>query len=164
MQCRLSSSDSRTRLTNRAIECNGYERADGLFDVEGSLRDVNEYEIENPWRGKMAPGQAVHEMSVRLRIGADLVIHAVEISIDSAPYPFCQGVKPNLERLVSLKITGGFKQQARKLVGHTQGCTHVLTLVETLATVAIRTLAGKARHDDSARLSIFGAPIRSVRR
>lgn len=153
----LSNPGPRTRLTKRTIECEGYERPDGLLEVEGRLRDVNEYPVENPWRGVLPAGQPVHEMNVRLTLDDTLVIRAVEISMDAAPYPFCQHVKPNLERLVGLKVMGGFKQQARKLIGHTEGCTHVLTLVEALATAAIRALAGKSRHSDSDRFAAFGA-------
>ena len=153
----LSAPGTRKLLTKRTIVCEGFEREDGLLDVEGRLQDINEYPIENPWRAFLAPGQPAHEMHVRLCIDDKLVIRAVEAHIEAAPYPFCQAVKPNLERLIGLRITEGFKQRARKLIGHTEGCTHVLTLIEALATVTIRALAGKVRRNGSAVLAAFGA-------
>ena len=152
----LSTPEGRTLLTTRVIECAGYECADGLLDIEGRLQDVNNHPVENPWRALPA-GQPVHVMQVRLRVDDTLTIHAVEVSMDSAPYPFCQGAKPNVQRLVGLKITGGFKQQVRKLIGHTEGCTHVLTLIDVLSAVAVRSLAGKGRRRGSTSLEVFGA-------
>lgn len=152
----LSTPGPRTRVTRRTIECAGYECADGLLDVEGWLRDLNDWPLDNPWRS-VPPGHPVHEMHVRLRVDPTLVIQAVDVSMEATPYPYCQGAKPNLQRLVGLRITGGFKQQARKLIGHTEGCTHVLTLVENLATIAVRTLAGKTRDSETNRFAVFSA-------
>ncbi len=152
----LPTAGPRTRVTRRTIECAGYECADGLLDVEGCLRDLNDWPLNNPWRS-VQPGQPVHEMHVRLRLDHTLRIHAVEVSMEATPYPYCQGAKPNLQRLVGLRITGGFKQQARKLIGHTEGCTHVLALVENLATIAVRTLAGRTRDDEATRFAVFSA-------
>ena len=41
----LPVSDARSLLTRRSIVCEGYEREDGLLDVEGRLQDVNAYPI-----------------------------------------------------------------------------------------------------------------------
>jgi len=153
----LPVSDARSLLTRRSIICEGYEREDGLLDVEGRLQDVNAYPIENEWRGEVAAGKSVHEMHLRLRIDTDLVIRHVDACIEAAPYPICREVLQPLQRLVGLKIAGGFKQQVRSLVGHTEGCTHVLTLIEALGTVAIRTLAGKSRRRGEAVFNIFGS-------
>lgn len=153
----LPPADSRSLLTRRMITCAGYERTDGLLEVDGHLVDLNNYPVGNDWRGEVEPGNPVHEMQVRLTIDDALVIRRIDACTDAAPYPYCRDVTPNLQRLLGLKITGGFKQQMRSLVGHTEGCTHLVTLIEAIATVAIRTLAGRSRSRGDTSLVVFAA-------
>lgn len=156
----LPVSDPRTLLTRRSIVCEGYEREDGLFDVEGHLQDSNARRHESDWRVVEA-GEPIHEMHVRLRLDADMMIRHVDLSMDATPYPICREVTNVVQRLVGLKIAGGFKQRARSLIGHTEGCTHVLALIEVLGTVAIRTVAAHSRSRGESTYEIFGARDRS---
>jgi hypothetical protein len=144
----LSPCASREFLTRRTVTCEGYAREDGLLDIEGHLVDVRGFDLGNDWRGKVKAGKPVHEMWVRLTVDEALVIRAVESVTDSAPFPTCREITPNMQRLVGLTITGGFKKEMRARVGNTEGCTHVVALVEAIAGVAIHALAGKRRHQD----------------
>ena len=54
-------------------------------------------------------------------------------------------ITPHTRRLVGLKIAGGFKREMRARIGNTEGCTHIVALMEELAGVAIQTLAGRRR-------------------
>jgi hypothetical protein len=154
----LSPSAPRQLLTRRTIVCEGYERGDGLLDIEGRLVDVRGYDMENEWRGRLPAGQAAHDMWARLTIDEDMSIVAAESATDASPYPRCREVTPHTERLVGLKIVGGFKREMQSRIGSTQGCTHVVALIEALASVAVQALAGKRRHlDKQEQLSAFGA-------
>jgi Protein of unknown function (DUF2889) len=133
---------ARRKLVERAIACEGYMREDGLFDIEGSLRDTRGYSQPNAERGVIQAGEPIHEMRVRLTIDQGGVIQAVESATDYAPYQYCQGVTPNMQALLGLRIAGGFKKAMHQRVGGSIGCTHIVTLLEVLATVAIQTLAG----------------------
>ena len=56
------------------IECRGFRRADGLWDIEGHLTDTKTYDFDTQFRGTVASGAPVHEMWLRLTVDDDLVI------------------------------------------------------------------------------------------
>jgi hypothetical protein len=144
----------RELLTARTMTANGYLRDDGLIDIEGHLVDVRGYDMFNDWRGNVPQGEPAHEMWVRLTIDDQLVVREVACSTDAAPYPSCRDVPPNVARLVGLGVTGGFKQQVRERIGGTEGCTHILALIDAMSPVAIHALAGKRR--DQGRDAMLG--------
>ena len=154
----LSTPATRRFLTRRTITCEGYLREDGLIDVEGHLVDVRGYDMDNEWRGYLKAGDAAHDMWARLTVDDELSIKAAESSTDRSPYPICREITPHTPRLVGLKIIGGFKKAMHERIGYTEGCTHIVALIETLASVAIQALMGK-RQGSSARevLSTFSA-------
>jgi hypothetical protein len=58
---------------------------------------------------------------------------------------------------VGLNVVGGFKKQVRARIGGTEGCTHVLALIEAMSNVAVHALAGKRRGADrDSMLSTYG--------
>ena len=74
----LSSPAKRELIHTRTVECNGYRRKDGLWDIEGRLVDIKTYTFHNNERGEVPPGEPVHEMWIRLTVDDDLKIHDVE--------------------------------------------------------------------------------------
>ncbi len=154
----LSPPGPREFTTRRTITCEGYVRADGLMDIEGHLVDVRAYDMSNDWRGFLKAGDPAHDMWVRLTVDDDLSIINAESCTDGAPFVSCGEVKSHTQRLVGMKITAGFKKEMRARIGHTEGCTHIVTLVDTLVGVAVHTLAGKRRGGSSEEvLATFGA-------
>jgi hypothetical protein len=136
----LSSPDPREHIHTRTIDCRGYRRADGLWDVEGHLRDTKTYPFSNHFRGELPPGAPVHDMWLRLTVDDRLVIHAVEAVTDASPYAVCPNITPNFQRLVGLRIYPGFQKQVRDLLGGTEGCTHLVDLLGPVATTAYQTV------------------------
>ena len=45
-------------IHHRRIDCRGYWREDGLWDIEAHLTDVKSYPFANAWRGEIGPGEA----------------------------------------------------------------------------------------------------------
>jgi hypothetical protein len=152
----LSNAGERTLITDRSIQCAGYRRADSRFDVEGTIIDTRGYGQEITDRGWIDAGTPVHQMHVRLTFDADFVIEAVESQTVASPQDYCRGMTPNMQRLVGLRITGGFKKAMHERIGGTAGCTHIVTLVEALATVAIQTVAGHRKMSGGGFLDTFG--------
>jgi hypothetical protein len=136
----LSQPVPREHIHTRHVECRGFRRADGLWDVEGRLTDVKSYSFHNSHRGEIAPGTPVHDMWLRLTVDDDLTIHAVEAVTDSSPFRACPGVTPNFQRLIGLSIRSGFKRKVRERLGGTQGCTHLVELLGSVATTAFQTV------------------------
>ena len=136
----LSASAEREPMHVRQIDCRGYQREDGLWDIEAHLTDVKSYEIESYWRGKLAPGKPVHDMWVRLTIDDDLCIQAIETASDATPYEPCSKVAENFQAMVGLHIAPGWVRQIKTRVGGVKGCTHLRELMSVLATVAFQTI------------------------
>jgi hypothetical protein len=130
----------REPIHQRRVECRGYRRADGLWDIEGHLVDVKSYGFENAHRGRLEPGMPIHEMWIRLTIDDDLLIHEAVAATDASPYRICPEVAPNFARLKGLKIGAGFRRAVAERVGGTAGCTHIVELLGPLATTAIQTI------------------------
>ena len=130
----------REPIHQRRVECRGYRRADGLWDVEGHLVDVKSYAFENAHRGRLEPGMPIHEMWIRITIDDELLIHDAVAATDASPYRICPEVAPNFARLKGLRIGAGFRRAVAERVGGTAGCTHIVELLGPLATTAIQTI------------------------
>ena len=68
----LSPAAPRQHIHTRIVDCRGYRRADGLWDIEGHITDVKTYDFGNHFRGAIAAGTPVHDMWVRLTLDVAL--------------------------------------------------------------------------------------------
>ena len=78
----LSEPAPREDRHKRNLEMAGYLREDGLWDIEGHLRDVKGYDYDSAWRGTVTAGMAVHDMWIRLTVDETLTIRAVEATLE----------------------------------------------------------------------------------
>lgn len=136
----LSDPADREHIHTRDIDCRGYRRADGLWDVEGHLTDVKSYPFTNDFRGTITPGEPLHDMWIRITIDDSLTIVAAEAVTDRGPYHLCGDITPNYQRLVGLSITAGFTRKVRERLGGVHGCTHLVELLGPMATTAFQTI------------------------
>lgn len=147
---------ARRPVNRRTIISEGYQREDGLLEIEAELVDVRDCASTNPWRGTVKAGDPVHCMFVRVAMDSDFVIREIGAAMDSAPFPACREAPLNLTALVGLQITRGFKRNARARIGGTLGCTHLLAALDVLAATAMQTAAAAAREQ---RKREFFAPL-----
>lgn len=138
---------ARTPLHQRTIVCGGFRRDDGLFDVEARIVDTKGYPVDNRWRGTLAPGDAIHDMWLRLTLDDDLVVVAAVASTDAAPFAVCGDVAPAFEALAGLRIGPGFRRSVQTRLGGVHGCTHLVELLGPLATTAMQTILPIRRRD-----------------
>jgi hypothetical protein len=136
----LSPPAAREHLHTRRIECRGFRRSDGLWDIEGHITDTKTYPIANAFRGEIAPGEAIHDMWIRLTLDDDLVVRAVEAVTDAGPYRPCPAITPAFAKLKGLRIAPGWNKRVKELLGGVQGCTHLVELLGPVATVAFQTI------------------------
>lgn len=130
----------RELMHHRAVDCYGYRREDGLWDIEGHLKDVKSYSFRNKDRGLVEPGDPIHDMWLRLTMDEDLTIHAVEAVMDSHPYGMCPHILTHYQRLVGLQIGKGWRRNVQMRLGGVEGCTHLVELLAPLATAAFQTI------------------------
>lgn len=140
---------AREPMHRRVIDCVGYRREDGLWDIEGRLTDVKSYEFDNRWRGPVQPGDPIHEMHLRLTIDDDLTIHEAAARTSKSPFEICPEATPNYAGLRGLKIAPGWLRQARAQIGGTHGCTHMTELLGRMGTVAFQTVLPLRRRSKS---------------
>ncbi len=136
----LSPAAPREPVHTRTVQCRGYLRQDGLWDIEGHITDVKTYSMDNPWRGVIEAGVPIHEMWIRLTIDESLAVRAVEVSMEHTPYAICPEVGANFQRLVGLQIRAGWRRAVRDRLGGTEGCTHMVELLSPLATTAFQAI------------------------
>ena len=137
----LSQPADRQALHRRLIDMHGYERADGLFDIEAQLTDTKTYAFGNFDRGQIQPGEPLHGMWLRLTVGDDMVIRACEAVSDFTPYDVCPKATPNFAALAGVSVGPGFNRAVKERVGGVLGCTHLREVLAQMATVAYQTIA-----------------------
>lgn len=136
----LSKPAPRQPVHTRSVECNGYRRDDGLYDIEGRLIDSKSVGFHNMDRGHVKPGEHIHEMWIRLTVDLDLNVVDVEARTVFSPYAMCGDITPNFKRLIGLSIERGWTRKTRELLGGTRGCTHLVELLGPVATTAYQTI------------------------
>ena len=113
----LSKPAPRKHIHTRDIKCLGFERDDGLWDIEGRLTDTKTYTFDNHDRGGIAAGEAIHDMLIRLTVTGDMVVQAAEASTESSPFSMCGDVTQAFSRLVGLKIGPGWRKAVDEAMG-----------------------------------------------
>ena len=136
----LPPASGRELVHTRRIECQGFHREDGFWDIEGSLIDTRTEEMATFGRGKIPPGEHLHEMWLRMTVDADLTVIALTATTVHAPYPACPHFPDRFEKLVGQRIEPGWTAKVRLLLGGRWGCTHLVELLGPLATTAVQTV------------------------
>lgn len=136
----LSPAVPRRHIHTRRIECRGYLREDGLWDIEAWLEDSKTYAFDNETRGEVQPGGPVHDMVARLTVDDRLRIHAAEAESRATPYRICPAAADGFSRLVGLRIRPGWMREAAKAYGGREACTHLFELLRPMATTAFQAI------------------------
>lgn len=129
-------------LHTRSIQCYGYQRDDGLWEVEAHMTDIKSYDFPNQFRGQIKAGEPLHDMWLRVTFDSQMCIVEVEAKTDAAPFGVCAEINRAFRKLEGLIIAPGWKRQTRTLLGGVKGCTHLLELLGPVATVAFQTFYG----------------------
>ena len=136
----LSAPAPRTHLHNRDVSFRGYRRADGLWDIEARLLDTKAVPFELPGAGPWQPGEPVHDLSIRLTIDSDTVVHAIEAVMDHFPHGPCPQAVAPMQRMVGCQLNRGWRRAIDQHLGQTQGCAHLRELLFNMATAAFQTM------------------------
>ena len=139
----LSPAVPREAVHKRQINCNGFVRADGLYDIEAELTDHKTYDFPSDFRGTVTPDLAVHHMVLRIAVDRDRVIQHAEAITITGPYAICPTANAVFDNLVGLQIGPGWRRKVQAAIGGRHGCTHVTELLGPVATIAYQTLYGE---------------------
>jgi len=139
---------ARKLIHNRVIDCRGYEREDGLWDIEGRLTDTKTFTWKNRHGSPDLPaGFPAHDMWIRLTIDTSMLIHDAMAQTDASPHTPCGNITAKFAQLKGMRIDRGWTKALRELLGGTHGCTHQWELLGRVAAVAYQStnLARNAR-------------------
>jgi len=139
----LSQPTGRQPIHVRRIECRGFRRDDGLWDIEGHLVDTRSHDIDLRAEPRIVKaGEPIHEMWVRITVDDDLTVHAIEAATEATPTRICPGAIAPMQSLVGLRIAPGWTNAVKQRLGGAKGCTHLMELMWPLATTAHQTVSG----------------------
>ncbi len=125
----------------RLVQCQGFEREDGLWDIEAHMTDVKSHNVDNSERGGyVGAGEPFHDMWMRLTIDTSMRIHRVETEMDASPFTHCPGIAGTFRQLEGTRIGPGWHRMTREMFSGIRGCTHLHELLTPLATTALQTL------------------------
>jgi hypothetical protein len=130
---------ARRRLHLRRVSCEGFQREDGLFEIEGLLIDTKPTQLRLVNK-EVPPGEPIHQMRVRLTIDGERRIVDASAYSEHHPYPDCMEVEAGYRRLVGMRIEPGFTREAKRLFRGTQGCSHMTELLPLMASIAFQVL------------------------
>ncbi|MOA06737.1 hypothetical protein D3C78_1263980 [compost metagenome] len=137
--------DGRKKLHLRRISCEGFEREDGLIDIEGTLVDEKPFPLQMKERSLQAH-EPIHWMRLCLSIDRQFRIHAVQAQMRHSPYGLCPEVVPRYQALVGLRIEPGFTRRVKQLFQGIAGCSHMTELLPSIATTAFQILWNESDH------------------
>lgn len=138
----LSKPAPRKHLHTREIVCRGYQREDGLWDIEARLADTKTYSFDNQDRGGIAAGEPLHGMALRITVDDDLVVKDAEAVTEASPFSICGDIAAAYRALIGLRIGPGWRKAVNQKVGGVAGCTHLTDmLVGPVAVAAFHTVS-----------------------
>ncbi|MBF5005971.1 DUF2889 domain-containing protein [Diaphorobacter caeni] len=138
----LSPPAPRTARHVRRVTYHGYEREDGLWDIEGELHDSKAEDtpfIRDPSIIRRA-GQPIHHMLLRVTVNRQLVVQAIEASMDAHPLGGCPEALASLQSMVGCSMSRGWRKAIQTHLGGIAGCTHIRELLFNLATAAFQSI------------------------
>lgn len=137
----LSPPANRTPLHWRRLDLHGYRRDDGLFDIEATLLDTKGMDVPLLGTGRVvAAGEPMHRMAIRMRLSPDLEVVAIEAVSDATPYDVCPEAAASLQKVVGLRIGGGWTMTIKRQLAGAASCTHLAEMLIAMGTAAYQTI------------------------
>ncbi len=139
----LPPANARQLSHHRQIDVKGYQRDDGLWDIDAHMTDQKPFTFANKDRGGfIVAGDYLHDMWLRITVDKKMIIHQCYASIDSSPFAMCPQINQQFSKLKGIQIAPGWSRKVRKITGGINGCTHLNELLKPIATVAFQTIYG----------------------
>ena len=138
----LNPSTPRTLHHTRRVTYHGYERTDGLWDIEGELHDSKPFEIGSLTGAAPLPaGAPVHSMAIRATVDLSMVVQSIEVCMDAFPLQGCPKAQAALQSMVGCNMGRGWRKSIDAHLGGVASCTHLRELLFNMATAAFQTLS-----------------------
>jgi hypothetical protein len=136
----------RRSVHTRRVSCEGFEREDGLLEIEGLLVDTKPMQLQMPTR-MLPAGEPVHQMRVTLVLDRGRTILDVRAATEHSPYPVCGEIASSYRQLVGLRIEPGFTQHVKRMFRGVLGCSHMTEMLPTMASTVFQMLWSDSEFD-----------------
>lgn len=136
----LSPPSPRRLLHTRQVFYEGFERDDGLYDIEARLIDTKPTDFVVEGERRWQADEPIHGMSIRLSIDRDYVVRAIEVSMDHVPHGECVAAEPPMQSIVGCCLRKGWRAAIEERLGKVRGCAHLRELLFNMGTVAFQSL------------------------
>ncbi len=138
----------------RTVVYTGYDREDGLWDIEAELTDVKTYSFQVPNERVFPGNEPIHGLKIRVTLNNKMVIQDIVTAMDDIPRPECAAAPHGMHKLIGQTMGPGWRKIINEHIGGTQGCTHLRELLFNMATAAYQTLPAGQWH----RRELAGQP------
>jgi len=158
----LPEAAAREKKHHRKIDCEGFLRNDGLWDIDVHMVDTRTYDCgydASHRGGVIEAGEPVHDMWLRFTIDLDFLIHDVHAASDQTPFSICPQASEAMRALIGLRIGNGWMKQVRERIGADISCTHLMDLLGQLAATSYQTLHAALEEREAKRESRKKPPI-----
>jgi hypothetical protein len=126
-------------MHTRRVTYRGFEREDGLWDIEGEMIDTKPFafylEGERDWGAE----EPVHHMRIRVTLDDGMVIRDIAVAMDGVPHSNCTEAQAPMLRMIGSTMGKGWRRTIEQHLGGIQGCTHLRELLFNMATAAFQT-------------------------
>ena len=137
----LSPPAPRTLQSIRRVHYQGFERTDGLWDIEGELHDSRAHDTPSRLEGGTRhAGEPIHHMWLRVTVDTTLTVRAIESAMDAHPLGGCTEAQRVLQRMVGCSMARGWRKSIQQHLGSEASCTHLRELLFNLATAAFQSM------------------------
>ncbi len=130
----------RKPIHQRRIDCDGYLRDDGLWDIEAQLVDTKNYAFETIERGILNEGEPVHDLTLCLTLNDEFQIKSIHCEMKKAPFSLCQKVPPRLDGIIGISIKKHWLKEVNAVIQNNHSCTHLMEMMKIIATTAFQTI------------------------
>ena len=130
----------------RTVVYRGYDREDGLWDIEAELTDVKPYTFQVPNNRPFPAQEPIHGLSIRMTLDDQMVIQDIATSMDHIPHGTCSEAPRHMHRLKGQRLGPGWRKVINAHIGGTEGCTHLREMLFNMATVAFQTMPSGRWH------------------
>jgi hypothetical protein len=126
------------KIHTRQITVTTYDTNENAIIVEGVLKDDRLKEVFRP-AGETIPPGIVHHMIIRMKVARpQLTIEDIDVDMPVVPHDECPETRNSLEPVIGMRITAGFTNSVKDLVGGPRGCAHLVALLVSMASAAVQ--------------------------
>ena len=128
-------------IAKKRIQFECFRRDDSLWDIEATLLDFKPYAYDDRERGALPPEHPIHDFTLRVTLGDDLVVRDVECLMRHTPFHFCGGAIEPMRAVIGLSISAGWRREIDRRLSGVAGCSHLRELLYAVATPAFQAIS-----------------------